>query len=259
MESLDFLTPPKEIAKQVERLRKITGFVTILHKPHDTRPLVFARYYHVRRVAWLSNLIAEGQIKLGINIDLKTVFLLAWALDLNRWPFSHNSEKGFFSQSDDISRYIKENNLYELIDYEKDLERIISKEYNGLSEEGKIVLFADIITGFIEDPLWATTALNISIKIIPKEVSDYLRIPVKHVDFLESLYKLNILFAESKSFIPLIEKFDSIFKERVISFIEYYGYIKNIPLNDSFFEGKRKMIKEEFMIKIIFSYNNEKI
>jgi hypothetical protein len=38
----------------IRRLYGITGFVTTLHSRSDRRPLAFARYFHVRRVAWVA-------------------------------------------------------------------------------------------------------------------------------------------------------------------------------------------------------------
>lgn len=259
MYNIELLTPPNEIKKQVERLHRITGFVTILHKPDDTRPLVFARFYHVRRVVWLSHFISVKKIEMGIKFDLRKVLLLAWTHDLNRWPFSHNSEKGLFYQDVDITRYLTANDLQNFLIYEKDLKGIISKDYNRISDEAKIVLLADIVTGFIEDPLWSTIALNITWDIIPEEVADYLGMPINDFNFLKLLYESNLVFKESKSYLPVLNCFDKIFQELSSSFIIKRKFIGINPLGRPDFEKKRRLIKDDFMKKVLFAYNNEKI
>ena len=259
MRDIESLLPPGEIVQQIDRLRKITGFITILHDPDNTRVEIFARYYHVRRVVWLSKFIADKNIELGVNIDVRKVLLLAWSHDLNRWPFSHNSEKDIYIQEEDLKRYLRANHLDNMIVHSKDLEGIIAKDFTDLSYEARIVLFADIVTGFIEDPLWITTALNVTWRIIPKSVSEYLGIPLDDPKFLEKLYEFNILFEKAKSHLPLVETFDTLFQERAKSYLIKHNYVTNFPLGTQEFEEYRMLIKEEFMRKVIFAYNNEKI
>lgn len=259
MDNIELLIPPVELKEHIERLYKITGFVTILHEPEDSRSLVFSRFYHVRRVVWLAQFIAQNKLDIGENPDIGKVIFLAWAHDLNRWPFAHNSEKGLFIQEDDIYRYMVDNGLDNYLEFEPDLNRIIAKEYRGLSFEGRITLLADMLTGFIEDPLWITTALNIKWDIIPFEVAEYLGIPVHNKTFLEELYQLNLLFYKSNTHIPVISAFDTLFQKLAAAFVLKEDYIRKNPLGEPYFEEKRLLVKEQFMRKVIFSYNNEKI
>ena len=135
----------------VERLKAITGFVTTLHKADDPRPLAFARYYHVRRVVWVAEWLRLRRVSGTEQLDINTVRWLAWAHDLNRWPFAHNSEKGFFNQADDVSRYVVAAGLQfppahssDRTEEEarearllSDLEGVISKDFGRLSPEGR--------------------------------------------------------------------------------------------------------------------------
>jgi hypothetical protein len=94
--------------RAIRRLRGITGFVTTLHAPVDPRPLAFARYFHVQRVVRVAEWLWSRMESVGAAPDRTAVLWLAWAHDLNRWPFAHNSEKGYFDQARDVARYMLE-------------------------------------------------------------------------------------------------------------------------------------------------------
>jgi hypothetical protein len=258
-EPFNVLVPPPDLKKSAERMRRITGFVTALCPDSDRRPLAFARYFHVRRVAWTASLIERLRHADGIGISPEKVHWLAWAHDLNRWPFAHNAEKGLFDQSADVPRYFFESRIPISRRDVIELKGIISKDHETLSEEGRIVLLADIITGFIEDPLWATTALDLTPDVVPKEVAEYLCIPLDRPATRAGLLELNWLFAETYEIEPFETKFDTLFQQTMQTFIRARQIAERIPLGDPEFEDKRGFIKEDFMRKLLFKYNNEKI
>jgi hypothetical protein len=236
----------------------VTGFVTILYNKDDERPRVFSRYFHVRRVAWTARLIAQ-QISPSASIHLEYLDWLAWAHDLNRWPFSHNSERGFFDQAQDVPRYLRDAGLDVACAAVRDLQGIISKEFSFLGVESRLVLLADIITGFIEDPIWLTAALDVAPTIIPKEVSEYLCIPFQDSSLILRLKNLSEMLKPGLDCAQFLRSFDNLF----IECLQRYVATRNIATvstpGSQDFEDKRRWIKEDFMRNVIFPYNNEKI
>ena len=190
------LQAPGEMDSPVKRLRSITGFVTTLHDRQDPRALVFGRYFHVRRVVWLADWLSSLSESEGNVLNVQRVHWLAWAHDLNRWPFAHNSEKGNFDQAKDLPRYLEANGLtlsWERLGYQdggsliSDVYGIVSKKIAGVSEEAKTVLLADIIAGFVEDPLLAVAGLDMRLSLIPDAVSEQLALRVRDQDFCDTL------------------------------------------------------------------------
>ena len=251
--------PPQELMTFVNRLYRITGFVTVLCTKSDERPLSFARFYHVRRVVWTANFIAEKINYSCEEVDKNKINWLAWAHDLNRWPFAHNAEKGLFDQAADAPRYFKENNIPVEPEILSDIQNIISKSYPHLTTEGKIVLLADMITGFIEDPLWAVTALDLHPKIVPTNISNYLCINIDLPEIYQKLLSLNIMFDENKTVEPFKSEFDFLFQKIITKFVSKRKFAESIPLGEPSFENWRQEIKEGFMRKKLFAYNNDKI
>ncbi|MFM8445397.1 MAG: hypothetical protein ACKN9W_18920 [Methylococcus sp.] len=238
---------------------RITGFVTALCSETDQRPLAFARFYHVRRVAWTCSLLCDQRSLLGLNDDLEKVRWLAWAHDLNRWPFAHNSEKGLFDQAADIPRYLADRDIAISDELTRDLQGIINKDHTQLSSEGRIVLLADIITGFVEDPLWTVTALDLRPSFIPDTIAEYLCLQLKRRELQQKLLDLNRLFDATRSVVPFEARFDSLFQETMEAFVSNHKLAEQIPLGEPLFENWRLRVKEDFMRERIFHYNNEMI
>ncbi len=184
---------------------------------------------------------------------------LAWAHDLNRWPFAHNSEKGTYNQAEDLPRYFAESGLSATAGQIFELQAIIDKTHEHLSLEGRIVLLADIIAGFIEDPLWAIIGLDLIPEIVPQDVASVLRIPLSELDFRLRLRSLNNLLFTTRSPEPFITMFDELFQERALSYVEYARIAENLPLGHERFESDRQLVKDTFMRKRLFPYNNEKV
>jgi hypothetical protein len=257
----------------VERLKAITGFVTTLHKASDPRPLAFARYYHVRRVVWATEWLHSRRVSGSEQLDISVVRWLAWAHDLNRWPFAHNSEKGFFDQAGDASRYVVAAGLQfppphpsdrtDRAEREarllSDLEGVISKDLATLSPEGRLVLLADIISGFVEDPLLAVTGLDLSPRLIPDLVRETLAFPLNDEDFLTELKALNLLLYHARDVPNFMRSFDVIFKGAVQAFADQYHLGETDPLTENWFGELRNALKVNFLRKVLFPYNNEKV
>ncbi|MCP4680320.1 MAG: hypothetical protein GY854_33495 [Deltaproteobacteria bacterium] len=247
------LHPPPNYEEENERLRRITGFVTTLTKEGDTRALAFARFYHVRRVVWTSRWIAR-RLEGG---DFNVVNDLGWAHDLNRWPFAHNSEKGRYNQAGDLVRYFSSRSIDISERSLIDLRGIIDKDPNKLSIEGKIVLLSDMLTGFVEDPLWMATALDLRPDLIPPSVSEYLCLDFEGIDF-PAIAAAASSFRGANSHEPFVSLFDDIFLCCMTRFLETRRPSPH-AIASAEFEAKRHMIKDKFMREIIFPYNNERI
>jgi hypothetical protein len=256
---MNTLSIPSDLHDCAQRMFRITGFVTALCSDTDQRPLAFARFYHVRRVAWTCSLICALRSKVGLVDNLEKVNWLAWAHDLNRWPFAHNSEKGLFDQAADIPRYFADRGITISPDTTHDLQGIINKDRSTLSTESLIVLLADIITGFIEDPLWTVTALDLRPSFIPYHIAEYLCVDLKRRDIQQRLLEMNRLFASTFSVEPFETQFDELFKQIMESFVVNHDLAIQLPLGEASFENWRSCVKEDFMRQRIFHYNNDMI
>lgn len=255
--------------RAIKRLRGITGFVTTLHGPDDRRPLAFARYFHVQRVVQVAEWLRSQMGRAAP--DRATVLWLAWAHDLNRWPFAHNSEKGHFDQARDVFRYMsgigfpmrrfrdrteertwKERAL-------QDLEGIVSKRIYGLSKAARLVLLADIVAGFIEDPLLAITGLGLSPHLVPDAVREALAMPLDDEDFRRQLGGLNRLLSRDHDVKEFVTGFDAVFRRCVRRFASRHGIGEADPLEEAWFGELRSLLKEGFLRRVLFPYNNEKV
>jgi hypothetical protein len=257
----------------IRRLYGITGFVTTLHPADDLRPLAFARYFHVRRVAWVAEWLQSRMKEVDAAVDFSSVPWLAWAHDLNRWPFAHNSERGVFDQATDIERYLSAAGICFRrghLSYGSDegswqpgtladLEGIIAKRIDGLSAAGRLVLLADIISGFIEDPLLAITGLDLSPRLIPDTAREALVLPLDDKEFNSELGALNSLLYTERDVKKFMLGFDAIFRHCIRAFAERYRLGEANPLDEDWFGDLRKLLKDGFLRQVLFPYNNEKV
>lgn len=255
---IDQCRPPKELERASGRMFDITGFVSILPTPTDQRSVVFARYFHVRRVAWTAQLICNLASDRA-SICTESVDWLAWSHDLNRWPFAHNSEKGDFDQGRDIARFMRSEGLNASDDSLVQLECIIDKRYKDLGTEGRIVLLADIVTGFLEDPLWLLTALNVSPKVIPPSVANHLGLPLGDKGFLRKTFDLLQSFKPGLEPSEFLAGFDEAFASLMEPYLVRNQWASPSIFEDHSFSETRTMIKEDFMRSVVFPYNNLKI
>lgn len=256
-----------------ERLRHITGFVTTLYRPDDPRPLAFARYFHVRRVVWVAQWLAAARTISGEQLDLGKIRWLAWVHDLNRWPFAHNSEKGLFIQAEDMARYVAAVQLEWPAGWSasegryaanrdallSELTGVIAKDITNLSAEGRLVLLADILAGFIEDPLLAICGLDLRPSMVPAEIRDLLAMPLDEREFVDSLLELNLLLYRQRDVLVFMRRFDWLFQEMVRRFADRHGIIAGDPLRHEWFARLRVVLKDDFLKKVVFPFNNEKV
>jgi hypothetical protein len=261
----------QQMYQAIKRLQGITGFVTTLHPPEDPRPLAFARYFHVQRVVRVAEWLWSVMDDAGVAPDRTAVLWLAWAHDLNRWPFAHNSERDYFDQARDVFRYMsgisfptrhfrdKEEERLWKAEALHDLAGIISKRIYGLSAAGKLVLLADIIAGFIEDPLLAITGLGLSPRLVPDAVREALAMPLDDVDFRRELGGLHRMLFRDRDVKEFVTGFDAVFRRSVRRFFTSHGIGAVNPLEEKWFGDLRSLLKEGFLKRVLFPYNNEKV
>ena len=254
--------PPKDLEVLAERMRGVTGFVSVLTTPPDSRTCVFSRYFHVRRVSWLARRLSELQVS-GIH-DIDELDWYSWAHDLNRWPFAHNSERGLFNQAADIPRYLVEEGVAAHSTNIRQLQAFLDRDVSTLNPVTSTVYLADVVTGFLEDPIWLLGALNVSPKIIPAEVAQYLCLPLGDSAFLDQIFHLYKCLRPGLDYFSYVAMFDSIFSKLALHFIHArltHDTVldSKLLLASSDFEEKRLWIKERFMRTVIFPYNNDKI
>ena len=257
--SYSSIAEPESTAHLTNRLRYITGFVTCLYESPDLRPLAFSRYYHVRRVAWLSRYIASERLHDTPALDFEYINLLAWLHDINRWVFAHNSEKGLFDQAEDIGPYLKKHGVEMPPPTLAELQYVINKSTELLSDEGKVVLLADIVAGYIEDPLTTIIGLDLVPEIVPNHIVEYLTIPLRDPGFRDELLRMNLEFFRTKAPEPFMMEFDKLFQRHAVSFLQAEGIGNSILLGTDRFEAYRVEVKERFMRQVLFPYNGEHV
>ncbi len=251
------LKAPDDLAPLADRMHGVTGFVTNLCPRHDNRPRVFSRYFHVRRVAWTADLLFRLRTDPSLNPDL--VKWYCWAHDLNRWPFAHNSEKGLFDQADDLTNYFADAGITVSDYHVKQLRNIVNKECEDLNPEAEIVLLSDIITGFIEDPIWLISTINVSPEIIPSKVAEILCVPVHERETLFQFRRIAEAFQHSLK----VDDFMAIFDREFCNIMKRFVAVQNLGsdgvLCSDWFQNWRYLIKGDFLRTVIFPYNNERI
>jgi len=178
---------------------------------------------------------------------------------LNRWPFAHNGERGFFDQSSDTVRFFCASGIAVSTSLLEETRAVIDKRVDALSEEGRIVLLADIVAGFIEDPLWAMIGLDLHPGFIPTEIAAYLCIPLNDKLFLDRILCLNWQLFTTRAVQPFKDGFDDLFAVVSGAFLDHTRVAETLPFGEPAFEFWRTRIKEGFMRTQLFPYNNEKI
>lgn len=245
--------------RAVDRLRRITGFVSTLHPPGDPRPLAFGRYFHVRRVAWLAARLVEHRLRAGWSVDARRVARLAWAHDLNRWPFAHLSEQGVFDQAADVLRFFDTQEIvFPTLDLHT-LVQIVSKSAEVLPPEGEIVLLADMLTGLLEDPLIAITGLRITPDFVQDDVAENLGLPLRDHTYRKRLFVISERFYTTRDVHKFMHDFDRLFQDAVDRFDRVYRLDDIKTTKTSPFGKLRSEIVSTFLMGKLFIYNNEKI
>jgi hypothetical protein len=241
------------LRRRIARLRYITGFVTTYGDECDPRVSIFARFWHVKRVAN----VAGRLCRLAGPLDTRRVERLAWVHDLNRWPFAHNSERGLFDQAANVKDYFADVPGVSEQDI-RDLMGIHAKDPTRLSDEARIVLFADSLAGIIEDPLFAIAGLNVHPQFIPEEVEGMLGFSLRAGRRYDSCRELALEFHGRH--VAEVGRFDRRMHSLFYALVEEFLAVHKIKDLDSdypaLFSTARK-VKETFMRPTIFPLNNE--
>lgn len=242
---------PSWLLSATRRLQAITGFVTVHPNGGDPRTLAFSRYDHVARVASLALSIGHDR-----GVPRSEVLLIAWLHDINRWPFAHNAEKGRFAQGDDIERFIAGR-----LPAKTAMQAIgvANKSVSDLDYVARVVLLADIVTGFIEDTLFAITGLNLSPSELPNEALDLMRLPVGDVAFLEELQHLHMLLNIELDVPRYTRNFNWMVFRSAIRFLSDHNFLSRDPLGGERFWGIRNILRNDYLQQYIFPLNNDKV
>ncbi|GAA4572158.1 hypothetical protein [Planotetraspora kaengkrachanensis] len=245
---------PDELRHRILRLRHITGFVTTFGEEQDPRVKVFARLWHVQRVTSLARQLATD----SDSVDLDRIIGLAWMHDLNRWPFAHNIERGSFDQAANVADYFEGLGLpgRDI----SDLGGIHRKDLLSLSPEARVVLFADALTGIVEDLLFAVTGLNVHPRLIPDDIDALLGYALKKDPLLSECRALTEQFHDAR--FPDVELycagFNSLFQELVQRFLSHH-HVYDIEQDYPGVFDIARMVKETFTRPVIFPINNERV
>lgn len=241
---------------RIRRLRHITGFITVFGEEDDPRVSVFARLWHVERVVLVTRMIS-AVTDAG---DAERVERLAWLHDLNRWPFAHNAERGLFDQAANVGEYFSGDAGLTGRDV-RDLRGIHEKDPAVLSHEGRVVLFADALTGAVEDILFAVTGLNLHPRLIPGEVEELLGFSLRDGRWYEPCRSLAGRLHGGESQVPVFqEELVQVFGGLVKSFLDQHSLsLKELASGCRDLFGITGHIKKTFIRPVIFLLNNEKV
>ncbi|MGW2785537.1 hypothetical protein ACWC3X_30510 [Streptomyces populi] len=242
---------PSWLADAANRLRGITGFVTVHPNGGDPRMLAFSRYEHVTRVTSLALSLSEDR-----RLPRAEVLLLSWLHDINRWPFSHNSERGNFEHADDIERFIEGRLPATTV---RQAVGIAHKNVAGLHPAARAVLLSDIATGLLEDTLFTITGLNLSPSELPNDALDLLRLPVGDYSFLEELQHLYTLLNQEKDVPRYVRDFNSLVFRSTRKFLTDHDFLNVDPLENERFREIRSSLRSDYLEQKIFPLNNEKV
>lgn len=242
---------PAWLTAAANRLRGITGFVTVHPNGGDPRTLAFSRYEHVTRVTSLALSLSEDR-----GLPREEVLLLSWLHDINRWPFSHNSERGNFDPASDIERFIAGRLPARTVDQAAG---IAQKRVSDLNQAARVVLLSDIATGFFEDTLFTITGLNLSPSELPDDALDLLRLPVGDYSFLEELEHLCVLLHQELDVPRYTRDFNSLVFRSTRKFLADHSFLNFDPLGDERFWNIQSVLRSDYLEQEIFPLNNEKV
>jgi len=254
MDSTDIDTPqplPGWLSEAARRLRTITGFITVQPNGGDVRTLAFSRYDHVARVASLA--LATNNDR---SVPRSEVILISWLHDINRWPFAHNAEGDRFDQPGDIERFVAGRLPLRSV---RQAAGVAGKNLPVLDKAARVVLLADMVTGFVEDTLFAVTGLGLSPSELPGQTLDLLRMPVGDSDFLEELVYLHDLLNLKLDVPGYIRNFNSLVHRASLRFLAEHDFTDHRALEDDNFWIVRTALRNEYLPVYIFPLNNEKV
>jgi hypothetical protein len=121
----------------------------------------------------------------------------------------------------------------------------------------RIVYAADVVTGFMEDPLLAITTLGLPLDSIPSNIAKELGYNVEQPTFREQVDNLIWLFNNSP------ESYTASLEEAVFaygtSFLDSHNKNGKLFIDDPDFESLRLAIKEDFLRKRVFPINNDRV
>ncbi|WP_369244383.1 hypothetical protein [Streptomyces sp. R41] len=242
-------------SERIARLRYITGFATTYGEEVDPRVSVFARIWHVQRVVSVAGRLCDTTR----GLDRARIQKLAWWHDLNRWPFAHNAEKENFDQAANVREYFSSFASCTERDL-ADLHGIHTKEAIGLTDEARIVLVADLLTGIIEDPLLAVTGINVNPRLIPAEVEEALGFSLREEPWRSQCVDLAREFhgAEHPSPARFHERFEALFDRLTQRVLALHRWTDQNDALSAFF-GLARTVRETFIRPVIFPLNNEKV
>jgi hypothetical protein len=258
---LSYPVVPESLVTCVNRLRHITGFVTTLHRPEDSRPLFFSRFYHVRRVSLICEQLGRGHAGAGRRFDWEYLRFLVWCHDVYRWPFAHNLEPRGFP----LSCAAVMENLTELAigcaghaGAGEDVRGIVSRRRDPLSPEAEICLLADMIAGFFEDCLMVVAGLKLHPSRLPADDLRLLGI-IADTHFLNRAIRIAGLLTRDVAIDGVAMEFDAWFLDLASSFIVANYLDRPGALQSQMFERIRAQVKDHLLRQHIYPLNNEHV
>jgi hypothetical protein len=191
------------------------------------------------------------------NLDRQRAWHLAWAHDLNRWPFAHNVEDDSFDQGVELRAYL--NKLGWPDADAMQASGIAAKNLAILDGEARAVLLADMVTGFFEDLLLLIVGLNITPDVIPRAIFEILTMDLTDGLLRERLIRIAHLLHTVRDIRGFMIEFDSLLNAQTQRFLEAHGWLSEDPLDRPEFMQVHHDIRQTFLPQYVFPINNEKV
>lgn len=242
---------PDWLSNATNRLRAITGFVTVHPDGGDPRTRAFCRYDHVARVASLALSVGDTH-----RVSRSEVLLFSWLHDINRWPFAHNAERDRFDQARDIERFVAGRLPAPTV---MQAVGIAAKHVSDLDKAARVVLLADIATGLLEDALFIVTALNLSPSELPSEALDLLWLPIGDATFLAELQYLCTALNRDIDVPRYTRDFNSLVFRTAWQFLSAHNFLSIDSLENDKFWYVRNALRNDFLERQVFPLTNEKV
>lgn len=240
-----------DLYKKLDRLKGITGFISILGS--DPRVAVFCRYNHIRRVTGITSCLLE----LYPDRDPFKAIFLSLFHDINRLPFAHNLEKKIgFKQDENLWDYFKNSKDEVPDDFIYDLESILQKKILA-SPEAVLVYTADVVAGFIEDPILALSTLGLQKDSINAQIMEILGFDSDVDAFYSQISHLNQLYNTDGALFSTT--LGEVALQYAASFIERFSAKNKLLVETDSFQEMRNKVKSGLLQNIIFPVNNEKV
>jgi hypothetical protein len=167
--------------------------------------------------------------------------------------------RGGFDQAKNLDRFYGDRGYPLSAEDRRELTGVLDKHFEPLKADGRVVLLADMVAGFVEDPLLAIAGLDLVPEMVPIGVAVCLGLPLGQSHFRRTLLNLNLRLHRDRDIEGFVVEFAALFDQLVRGFLHTQGFDRTDPLGSVEFASLRRAIKDDLLLASLFPYNNEKV